>query len=165
MSVRQLQIANDSVQDRLLMRIATDDDEEIRVFLTRRFLREIWPHLSRLLAGQLANAQAPEGDAVDAHEASNFAQPFREENPVFPLGAKPLLASEATFESGEDGLSRMILREGRERYFSLNLNGELLQALCAMLRAASEQAKWDLALDYASPTTLAASSPGKSLLH
>lgn len=164
MSVRQLQIANDSVQDRLLMRIATDDDEEIRVFLTRRFLREIWPHLRRMLASQLATVQAPVEGAAE-HEPSNFEQPFKEDNPVFPLGAKPLLASEATFESSEDGLSRMILREGRERYFSLNLNGELLQALCAMLRAASEQAKWDLALDYASPATLAASSPGKSLLH
>lgn len=163
MSVRQLQIANDSVQDRLVMRIATDDNEEVRVFLTRRFLREIWPHLSRMLAKQLANP-TPQAEASSEHEPSSFEQPFREENPVFPLGSKPLLASEVTFEGGEDGLGRMILREGRERYFSLNLNGELLQALCSMLRAASEQAKWDLGLSYDAPATLT-TPPGKSLLH
>jgi len=169
MSVRQLQIANDSVQDRLVLRIATDDNEEIRVFLTRRFLREIWPHLSRMLGHQLnqqtaAPARESDGDGDEGHEASSFEQPFKEDDPVFPLGAKPMLASEATFESGEDGLSRMILREGRERYFSLNLNNELLQALCSMLRAASEQAKWDLGLSYDAPATLT-TPPGKSLLH
>jgi hypothetical protein len=83
------------------------------------------------------------------------------------LGSTPLLASEATLEAAGDGLARLILREGRERNFNLNLNAELLQALCAMLRAASEQAAWNIKLDYT--TTLSQvtrhSAPGKSLLH
>ena len=168
MQVRQLQVAHDSVQDRLVLRIGTQASEEIRVFLTRRFLRELWPHLSVMLAGHLGVARplatAPESQGGGS---STFAEPFREENPTYPLGSNPLLAAEATLEPAGDGLCRLILREMRERGVTLNLNAELLQALCAMLRAAAGQAGWDLALEHAAaaPSTAPATPPGKALLH
>ena len=56
------------------------------------------------------------------------------------------------------------MREARERSFKLSLNAELLQALCAMLRAANEHAGWDLSLDYTPPAAMA-SAPANSLLH
>ena len=163
MPIRQLQVANDSVQDRLVLRIATNNNEEIRIFLTRRFLREIWPHLSRILARQLTVADVPM-EASPNHEPATFEQAFKEDNPTYPLGSTPLLASEVTFEGKGEEITRLIFREGRERSFALGLNGELLQALCAMLRAASEQAKWDLGLSYETPSAIAA-APGTSLLH
>lgn len=164
MSVRQLQVATDSVQDRLVLRIATDSNEEIRIFVTRRFLREIWPHLSRTLLEQL-DALPPLAEHGESDgEAASFEQAFREDNPHYPLGSKPLLASEATFDRADDQLLHLTFREGRERSFSLNLNPELLQALCAMLRAAAEQAKWDLSLDYDRPAATGKTT-GKSLLH
>lgn len=170
MQIRQVQVSNDSFQDRLVLRIATEANEEIRVFFTRRFLRELWPHLAAMLAGHL---QPPlpsplnVATATDAATPIDFAQAYSNENPTYPLGAKPLLASEATLEATGEGLARLILREGRERSFNLNLNHELLQALCAMLRAASEQSHWDLALDYQTAETARPVSPGKasSLLH
>lgn len=168
MQVRQLQVAHDSVQDRLVLRIGTQANEEIRVFLTRRFLRELWPHLAAMLAGHLGMARpltaAPEGQAGGS---PTFAEPFREENPGYPLGSNPLLAAEATLEPAGDGLCRLILRELRERGVTLNLNAELLQALCSMLRASAGQAGWDLALEYAAatPSTALAAPAGKPLLH
>lgn len=164
MSIRQLQVANDSVQDRLLMRIATDSNEEIRVFLTRRFLREIWPHLNRAQLEQL-DAALPLTAPDEGNEApASFAQPFREDNPSYPLGSTPLLASEASFERTGERLLRLTLREGRERSFTLSLKPELLQALCAMLRAAAGQAQWDLALDYDAPPP-SSQTTSKSMLH
>ena len=56
MQITQLQVANDSVQDRLILRIATQANEEIRVFITRRFLRELWPHLATMLSGHLSQS-------------------------------------------------------------------------------------------------------------
>jgi hypothetical protein len=167
MQVRQLQVAHDSVQDRLVMRIGTQANEEIRVFLTRRFVRELWPHLSAMLAGHLGAAGPLAAAPAGKEGGSTFAEPFREENPTYPLGSNPLLAAEATLEPAGDGLCRLILREMRERGVTLNLNAELLQALCAMLRAAAGQAGWDLALEYASaaPSTAAAAPAGKTLLH
>lgn len=164
MHIRQLQVACDPVQDRLVLRVNTPANEEIRVYLTRRFLREIWPHLARMLSGHLQAAPLParpdeaddganDGAGDDGSNAlppqPSFDAPFTEDNPSYPLGAMPLLASEATLEPAGPDLARLTLREARERSLNLNLNHELLQALCAMLRATSAQAGWDLALDYA----------------
>lgn len=165
MPVRQMQIANDSVQDRLVLRVATEANEEFRIFFTRRFLREVWPHLSHLLAGKIdATPAVDDRESSDNDDAASFEQAFKEDNPSYPLGANPLLASEASIEQAGDEMARLVLREGRERSFSLNLNPELLQALCAMLRAGAEQAKWDLDLNYESPSAIRAPA-GKSLLH
>lgn len=159
MHIRQLQVACDAVQDRLTLRVATQANEEFRVWITRRYLRELWPHLVAMLAGHLAaRPQAvAEKPAASAAPQSSFDQPFKEDNPSFPLGSTPLLASEATLTASGDGLARLIFREGRERSFTLNLNSELMQALCAMLRKSAEQSGWALALDYA--PSAAAESP------
>ena len=61
MSIHQLQIAFDAVQDRLVLRVATTANEEIRAHLTRRFVREIWPHLMRVLNGHLGGAMPSSG--------------------------------------------------------------------------------------------------------
>jgi hypothetical protein len=168
MQVRQLQVAHDSVQDRLVLRIGTQANEEIRVFITRRFLRELWPHLAATLAGNAASTTASPAPAKNAPGAT-FAEPFRDDNPTYPLGSNPLLAAEATLESAGDGLWRLILREMRERGVTLNLNGELLQALCSMLRATAGQAAWDINLDYAvavpTPAPATPAPQGNKLLH
>lgn len=168
MQISQLQVANDSVQDRLVLRIATSANEEIRTYFTRRFLRQLWPHFTAMLGGHLAQrpAMAPEPDSAP-QKPSTFDQPFVDNNPNYPLGCAPLLASEATLEPAGDGVARLILREGRERSFNLSLNADLLQALCAMLRAASEQAQWNLTLDYdqAPGPMTAANTHGRPLLH
>ena len=168
MLISQLQVATDNVQDRLILRVATPDNEEYRIFFTRRFLRELWPHFTTMLNGHLGQPPAltPEPDAT-AEATNTFEQQFREDNPSYPLGSKPLLASEATLEPAGDGLARLILREGRERSFELSLSTEMLQALCAMLRAASEQAHWEIALEYqGSPAPMIIShAMGKPLLH
>ena len=120
--ITQLQVANDSVQDRLILRIATQANEEIRVFITRRFLRELWPHLATMLSGHLAQRPTViiEADSASPQPPS-FEKPFRDDNPSYPLGSTPLLASEATLEAAGDGLARLVLREGRERSFNFNL--------------------------------------------
>ena len=61
LSIHQLQIAFDAVQDRLVLRVATTANEEIRAHLTRRFVREIWPHLMRVLNGHLGGAMPSSG--------------------------------------------------------------------------------------------------------
>lgn len=156
MQIRQLQVACDQLQDRLLLRIATQRDEEYRIWLTRRFLRELWPHLAQIAGKQ--GEPAPVASEKPADEAANFEQPFSDENATYPLGTTPLLSSEVKVDTLSDGSINLTFREGRERSFQLSLNAELLQTLCAMLRAAAEHAQWNLALDYTPATTIAAVS-------
>lgn len=164
MSIRQLQVATDAIQDRLILRVGTSANEEIRIYITRRFLREIWPHLTGMLHGHLAATPGLPGIAAQDAEATCFEQAFVEDNPTYPLGAAPLLASEAAVEATGGGKARLVLREGRERSFNLHLTAELLQALCAMLRAANEQARWDLPLSYDAPLPSGRPVP-QALLH
>lgn len=156
MHIHQLQIAHDSIQDRLLLRVSTQANEEFRVWLTRRFVHLLWPHLvgalsltpEPLLTPTAAHANAADA-AVKPPETPSFDQPFREGNPNFPLGSTPLMANEANFDKLADGGLRLTLREARERSLQVQLTADLLTAFCSMLRAASEQAEWKLALDYA----------------
>src|SRR5574343_214444 len=164
MQVQQIQVLFDAVQDRLTLRIATSGNEEFRVFFTRRFLRGLWPNLVATLNGPLAaspqtapalpEATSPATPAANTGQSSQSAQsafdtPFRADNPIFPLGATPLLATEAVFTPHDNGTLQLTFREGQERRFNLGLNAELMQALCAMLRASANAAQWDLAIDYA----------------
>ncbi len=148
MQIRQLQIAHDALQDRLILRVATQADEEFRVWLTRRFLRELWPHLAKLL-GQESNSMPLPGDIEAMPAPANFEQAFRDDKATYPLGSTPLLTSEIKCDTLADGSFHLTFREGRERSFDLGLTHDLLQAFCAMLRAGAEQAQWELALDYA----------------
>lgn len=148
MQIRQLQIAHDALQDRLVLRVATQADEEFRVWLTRRFLRELWPHLAKLL--NASNDNAPLAADIDAIPTpANFEQAFQDDKATYPLGSNPLLISEIKVDTLSDGGYHLTFREGRERSFDLGLTPDLLQAFCAMLRAGAEQAQWNLGLDYA----------------
>ena len=44
----QIQIRFAPVEDRLLMRLSTDDGAEFRFWLTRRYVRIMWPILHQL---------------------------------------------------------------------------------------------------------------------
>lgn len=156
MQIRQLNVSHDSTEDRLILRVATPDSEEIRAHLTRRFVGRIWSVLTTVLRTHLKGEQQPEAimpasdeaKAAPKEPAGNFEEAFREDNTRFPLGRQPLLVSEAKIDVINDDLVRLTLQEGRDRSFTVNLNGELLQAFCAMLRAATARADWGLSLEY-----------------
>ena len=182
MQLRQLQVASDSIQDRLLLRFSTLQNEEVRVWLTRRFLRQIWPALLQMaeqveepdkLADDASDADPETGEPGNKRDEASFDQAFVEDDPNYPLGKKPLLASEAKLDLLEDRSLRLTLSEGRERSCSLHMDGELLQFFCAMLRAAERQADWNLDLDYGEQPAKAApqgahnpsGNSGSKLLH
>lgn len=180
MQIRQIQVAHDRVEDRLTLRIATQADEEYRIFITRRLLRDLWPHLAGLVTRPqtAADAVAPSDAPKPAASNPSFDQPFKEDKSTYPLGMRPLLASEVSVTVQQDSSFLLVFKEGKERVFRVVLPMELMQAVCAMLRASCEVAKWDLALDYSTaipelpklaqddPDTLPLVAPTKrSLLH
>ena len=48
MKLHQLKIDFNAEQDRLLMLVSTDDGAEVRMWLTRRFVKLLWPLLVKL---------------------------------------------------------------------------------------------------------------------
>ena len=48
MRLHQIRIDYHQEQDRLLLRISTDDSSELRFWLTRRFVKGLWPVLMKM---------------------------------------------------------------------------------------------------------------------
>jgi hypothetical protein len=173
MQIRQIQIANNALEDRLHIRIATQDNEEIGVFITRRFLRELWPHLMTILLDHFVIHSNTTSGVGNPKSTPSFDQAFSNENPAFPLGERPLLASEVNLEVVDEIKNnktvKITFREGHERNVSLSLDTDLLHAFCAMLRTACDQAAWDLTLDYSKnrpvPSFTATPTSNRGTLH
>jgi len=151
MHIQQLQISFDAREDRLLLRIATEEREEIRVALTRRLVKVLWPHLVRMLDGHLAGV---EDDVAISEEPSSpspasgrFDAPYDEDKLSHPLGIEPVLAMESRLQAIEGPACRIMLGEVRARKVSFECDRELLLALCTMIRATIARADWDLDLD------------------
>ena len=47
MNIHQLSVTYDPLEDRVLLRVNTTTQEEVRVWLTRRMLTQMLPHLPR----------------------------------------------------------------------------------------------------------------------
>ena len=167
MQIRQIQVANNALEDRLQIRIATQENEEIGVFITRRFLRELWPHLMTILLDRFTTSGNPQTQKKSS-SAPSFDQAFNNENAQFPLGETPLLASEINLEMVGQEAVKVTFREGQERNISLSLDADLMHAFCAMLRTASDQAGWDLQLEYSKQRPMSAHvipSANRGVLH
>lgn len=170
MSLRQMQVSVDQYQDRLILRFSVGETDEYRAFVTRRLLRDLWP----ILMSGLGSEAAPE--PMDKAQASqppqDFSQDFNNPDATYPLGAKPLLVGEASLQAAPNHQYSLVLKEPRERSFSVTLDRNILHTLCAMLKAAAEGAQWDLPLAFVSAKTAAHSAdpvampvPPKALLH
>ncbi len=162
MAIKQLQIAYDGIADRLVLRLHTGAGEEYLAHLTRRFVARIWPGLAAVRPAPRAAAGESSGGA------SRFDQAYRSPaDVVHPLGDTPLLVSEARIDRDRQGRLKLLLREHRQRSFSLTLDDALLEIFCAMLQAGAKTADWGLALtDAAAGTATAAGTPvTPSMLH
>jgi len=161
MSIHQLQVAYETLPDRLLLRVSTRAGEEYLAYLTRRFMRQLWPTLA-----PLAKAEPARADTAAPRSPGRFDQAYEPPaNLSHPLGREPLLVGEARIDRDPSGQVVLILREHRQRSMSLTLNDALVQALCAMLRAGVSAADWNLDLDgtAAGAPAATASSPAGTL--
>lgn len=166
MHIRQIQVSHDAPEDRLLMKIATLDNEEILVAITRRFLRQLWLPLMNLLRPYLASTplytdsltassqgeiwqkRPAESRIGQSFDAASFDHPYCNEAATYPFGTTPLLVVKAKLVSSTTGASQLILTDAEEHNISVHTDPDLLHGLCAMLRSVSDKADWKLHLDY-----------------
>src|ERR1700690_3715096 len=100
MRLHQLKLDFIPEQDRLLLRVSTDNQIEVRLWLTRRALRLLWPLLLQMLRSSPEVALQSNPQARDAlvgmqHERAlrqaNFGDPFEEAPREMPLCPEPIL--------------------------------------------------------------------------
>ena len=156
MKLRQLKIDFSPEGDRLLMQLSTSEGAEMRLWLTRRFVKLLWPLLVQLAEDASpriktqANPEARKALLSLEHEQAvaraDFSKPFDAEPVAMPLGAEPLLL--ARIQTGRDanGLPVLALHPADGQGLTLSFDAVLLHSVCRLLQAAVKKTDWDIEL-------------------
>ena len=156
MRLHQLKLDFNPEQDRLLLRVSTDNQLEVRLWLTRRALRLLWPLLVQMVRASPEIAQQSNPDARDAlvgmqHEQAlrraDFAKAFEEVPRKMPLGAEPILVVHIQASRDGDGNQVLGLLPQQGPGIHLTLDNTLLHSLCKLVQNAAAKSDWNLALD------------------
>ena len=156
MRLHQLKIDFDAEQDRMLMLIAASEKVEVRMWLTRRFVKLLWPLLVKLAeeaSPRIRTQPNPEArkallsiEHEQAVSKANFSQPYDDSTRATPLGAEPLLL--ARIQTGRDpsGLPVLVLHPIQGQGLTLSFDTVLVHSVCRLLQAAVKKTDWDIEL-------------------
>lgn len=158
MNIHQLSVHHDERQDRLLLRLNTQDQQEFRFWLTRRMTLRLMPVIEksavRLEAAQpgVAATDAPSQHLLtelkrDAFlKKADFATPFDNRATQWPLGADPLLITDAHLCIKPDGALEISFEDKSDpqnaRSCQLNLQVSLVHGMVHLIQQAIETAEW-----------------------
>ena len=163
MQIHQLQATYSTKHDRILVRLNTYAGEELRLWLTRRMVRNLFPHMMQastaLVSPQTQAASHDGGDQraltqfrkQEALEQADFQTPFNADVAALPIGAEPLLATTAhiTPSAGSSlriGFEENIPGSAGFRSFEVTLGLPLLHAFLHLLESALKHADWGITL-------------------
>ena len=163
MSLNQFQITYQAAEDRILLRATFREDsdklQEIRAWLTRRMVRNLWPKLLESLEAQvtLDNPGAAQARSLIVgmdHQASvaaieqggRFGVPFQPAENDFPLGETPIVITRAKFSMAAGQPVQIELSPEDGNGFQMGLTTELLHGFCRLLQQAVANSDWDFEL-------------------
>ena len=156
MRLHQLKIDYAAEQDRMLMLIAASEQVEVRMWLTRRFVKLLWPlhvNLAEEASPRIRTQPNPEArkallgiEHEQAVSKANFLQPYDDSTRATPLGAEPLLL--ARIQTGHDpnGHPVVAMHPAEGQGVTLTLDPVLLHSVCRLLQAAVKKSNWDMEL-------------------
>lgn len=168
MNIHQLSVNYVQEHDRVLVRINTVDDEELRLWFTRRLTLGFLPLLSKVVAEQVAKTERVRSPYIAASDeqsqqlladfkkvesvrGSDFATPYKEQPSALPLGAEPLLVTEINLTPLSNGQLQFVFSEklpaqaatqGVPRSFQMALEPKLTHGLMHLLEKAFEVSQW-----------------------
>jgi len=150
-SIRQIQAKYDAEEDRLLLRVGTDDAQVPGILLTRRYLQLLLKALAQYAAadpdvGTLASASDRQ-DVQDykerrALDRANFEAPFAAvSGPDGSASQEYQLAYKLTYRIKDDQLHVSLLPKAGEG-LNLTFNHEIAVSITAILHSAAMKADW-----------------------
>ena len=108
----QIQISFVAAEDRLMMRMSTNEDSEFRFWLTRWFVKALRPALEGTLGKQTriqtqvtqsARKELLAFEHEKAVQSADFATPYKPHDKSLPLGEQPVLLSRFQIRPADDG--------------------------------------------------------------
>jgi hypothetical protein len=161
MNIHQVCVNYVNEQDRLLVRINTRGEEEVRLWFTRRLTLGLLPLLEKAANDQLSRQASPIKPASPldvqrqrlldnfkqeaAAYQTDFATPYREKVFSLPLGAEPLLVTEVTMTPLTGGEIQLDLFEkfnGKNRNLHVKMDLPLANGLVGLINQALGTTRW-----------------------
>ena len=158
MKLHQLRLDYSVEQDRLLLRISTDDGKEVLLWLTRRCVSLLWPLLVDMAQSspRIALQSNPEARAAllgfeheQALRGADFSRPYDEAARERPFGADPLLVTRMESSKDADGNHVLALAPMSGQRVNVTLDDTLLHSFCSLLLKVVGDTDWDLTLSLA----------------
>lgn len=156
MKLHQLKVDYDAEHDRLIMLVATSEGVELRLALTRRFVKLLWPLLVKLAEEASprirtqANPEARRALLGIEHEhavsKADFSKPYDAGESSRPLGDAPLLLARIQTGHDRNGQPVVALHPSQGQGITLSLDSVLLHSLCRLLQSAVKKSDWDMEL-------------------
>ena len=156
MRLHQLKVDYDAEQDRLLMLVATNEGMELRLSLTRRFVKLLWPLLVKLAeeaSPRIRTQASPEArkallglEHEHAVSKADFSKPYDPGTAERPLGDTPLLLARIQTGHDRDGQPVVALHPADGQGITLTFDSVLLHSVCRLLQSAVKKSDWDMEL-------------------
>lgn len=154
MVLHQINLAYVPAEDRVLMRINTDDRSELGFWLTRRVFIELNSALSRAQSQMAGSIHSDVGDtsklqAMQQFEqatlaaAGNFSSDFTPEAASYPLGKTPVLVTKVGIKV-EAGLISGAFELATDQTITINFDLKLAAGFSKLLGDLVKSCQWDI---------------------
>lgn len=163
MNIHQMSVNYAERQDRLMLRVNTQDGQEFRLWLTRRLTGRLLPHLQAsvmqletrnpqvMLVDPAAQQMLTELQRETFLEKADFKTPFKtplgDALPQLPLGEEPILVTDVQLNMHASGTLNVVFQDlsgdgASGRSCQLGLQSSLLHGLLHLMGQAVQQANW-----------------------
>ncbi|MBX9869266.1 MAG: hypothetical protein K2X63_05665 [Burkholderiaceae bacterium] len=167
MNLEQLHFTYCIEDDRILLKMALAAEidghakQEIRIFITRRLLKNLWPVIMQALSTQISldrpDAAFASQDLVNMQyqealntitENGNFDVPYSDEEKMMPFGESPALLKEIKFHlhAHQPLHIQFFLFSGNQ--IDIRFPVSILHGFCKLLQETEQKTEWDLNLSW-----------------
>jgi len=153
--INQIQMSFSPSEDRILMRMNTTDSTSFQFWLTRRYVKLLWPVLlSMLVKDEKITAQQSDQakqevlsfQHQEAAQKMNYSREYQADTQQQPLGSEPILLGRIGANEREDGTQVLSMHPETGQGVELALNQTLLHSVCKLLQDTVEKTDWDINL-------------------
>jgi hypothetical protein len=155
MRLHQIRIDYQPEQDRLLLRVSTDEGAELRFWLTRRLVKGLWPALIKM-AEAVGEGRAQPDPVVrkamlefehdKAVRQADFATPYKAASNL-PLGPEPLLVTRLRAQPDGRGNTVIAMHPTQGQGMDLAMDAMLLHSFTRLIQGAVGKTDWDVRLE------------------
>ncbi len=159
-------------EDRILFRLKTQNDAVLLFYLTRRFVRLLWPILADFLKTEYAHREPGRNHLTDAMvdferektlARADFRTPFETAGTHFPLGEKPILLTRILVKKNPNGTPMLCMLPAHGRGMELPSNPRFIHSFRKLVCDLTARARWDLGLE--DTAVSAPERPACAILH